>query len=89
MLMIGAVKSVPKLPLLEIAIGSALDVGGHELALARLRHLARDRLGEAARRHLVGMRHHRHDQSLMREIDGDAEMDVAMQHEIGRARRRR
>ena len=43
---------------------------------ARLLDLPRDRLGEPARRQLVGVLHDRHDEPLMREVDGDAEIDV-------------
>ena len=54
----------------------------HDLSLTYLPFLARDGLGEAARIHLVGVMHHRHDQPLMREIDGDAEIDVAMEQQL-------
>ncbi len=76
-LMIGAVNSVPNAPLLVIVVGAAAHVVGRHRAGARLVHLPQNGFRQPFQRELVGAMHHRNHEPLVRQIDRDAEMDVA------------
>ena len=78
-LMIGAVKVGAERAVVADGIGAAREIVGRQLARARLLDLPVHRLGEADQREIAGVAHDGNDEAVVREIDGDAEMDVARQ----------